>query len=86
MNNQTENGNSSDVVERELIMYSSDKLTPEKASEIIWIATGFDVIQCEQLAQLIYSKGFATIKIGDIDELIPMSETILLDGFKTNIV
>jgi hypothetical protein len=79
---ETDNSTSS---HRELVMYDSNKHTFKDAIETIWIATGHDELQCEQLALLIDSKGYATIKVGDIDELKPMAETIELEGFKVAI-
>ncbi len=71
--------------ERELVMYDSDKHTYDEAIDAIWIATGHNELQCEQLAVLIDTKGFATIKTGHIEELQPMAETIQLEGFKVMI-
>jgi hypothetical protein len=41
--------------------------------------------QANNYALMINSKGFATIKVGHIDELKPMAETIQLEGFKVAI-
>lgn len=71
-----------DASNRKLVMYYSDEHLFEDVVDIIWIATGYEKIQCEQLARLIETKGHAVIMIGHIDELKPMSETIILDGFK----
>jgi hypothetical protein len=71
-----------DVVERELILYKSDE-DYDKLLETIWIGCGWEDIQCEQLALLIDSKGWACIKIGYYDELVVISETIELEGFRT---
>jgi hypothetical protein len=71
--------------ERELVMYDSQNHTFGDAIDAIWIATGHDEIQCEQLAMLIDATGCATIKVGNIDELQPMAETIELEGFKVAI-
>jgi hypothetical protein len=68
--------------ERELIMYDSDKHTYDEAIDIIWIATGHNELQCEQLAILIDTVGYATIKVGHIEELQPMAETIAMEGFE----
>jgi hypothetical protein len=68
--------------ERELIMYDSDKHTYDDAIDIIWIATGHNELQCEQLAILIDTVGYATIKVGHIEELQPMAETIAMEGFE----
>jgi ATP-dependent Clp protease adaptor protein ClpS len=67
--------------ERELVMYDSDVHTYDDAIDAIWVATGHNELQCEQLALMIDSIGYATIKIGSIDELQPMAETIELEGF-----
>jgi hypothetical protein len=71
--------------ERELIMYDSDTHTYDEAIDAIWVATGHNELQCEQLALMIDSIGYATIKIGSIDELQPMAEAIELEGFKVAI-
>ena len=68
---------------RSLIVFDNNKHTFFSTADEVWIATGYDMIQCEQLALLIKTKGYAIIKISDIYELIPMSETLELAGFKT---
>jgi hypothetical protein len=70
---------------RELVVFDNLKHSLARTSDEIWIATGHDLIQCDQLAILIKIKGYAVIKIGDIHELIPMAETLELAGFKTMI-
>jgi hypothetical protein len=71
--------------EMQLVMYDSDKHVYDDFIDAIYIATGYDELQCEQLTLMINSKGFATIKVGHIDELKPMAETIQLEGFKVAI-
>jgi hypothetical protein len=68
---------------KSLVVFDNNKHTFFSVVDEIWIATGHDIIQCEQLALLIKSKGYAVIKISDVHELIPMSETLELSGFKT---
>lgn len=77
---------STDIIQKGLVLYKSDKHSFEELVETIWIATGNDDIQCEQLAVLINANGYATIKEGDVDELKPMAETIELDGFRVILV
>lgn len=78
--------NATDIIQKGLVIYKSDKHTFEELVETIWIGTGNTPIQCEQLALLINSKGYATVKVADIDEIKPMAETIQLDGFRVEIV
>jgi hypothetical protein len=68
---------------KSLVVFDNNKHTFISTADEIWIATGYETIQCEQLALLIKLKGYAVIKISDIHELIPMSETLELAGFKT---
>lgn len=70
---------------KELVMYDSPNHTFDDAIESIWIATGHDEIQCEQLAILINNIGYTTIKVGHISELSPMAETLQLEGYKVAI-
>lgn len=70
---------------RELVMYNSEVHTYEEAIDAIYIGTGHNELQCEQLAILIDTIGYATIKIGCISELKPIAETIELAGFDVTI-
>lgn len=72
--------------ERRLVMYNSNEHTFGDAIYAIWLATGYDEIQCEQLTLLIDMKGSAVIKIGDGEELKPMLEILLSDGFDAEIL
>lgn len=63
------------------IIHSDDEM-----DEMIWIATGYDEIQCEQLRMLVNNKGSAIIKTGDIDEILPVYETMQLEEFKVSII
>lgn len=72
-------------MEGNLILYKDTIHPIDEMIEMIWVATGHDDIQCEQLAMLVNSKGKTIIKSGDIDELIPMMETLQLERFKVDI-
>lgn len=78
--------NPTEINKNQLIIYKNINRTFEELVETIWISSGYGNIQCEQLAIQINLKGFTTIKIGDVDELIPMGDTIQLDGFKVKII
>jgi ATP-dependent Clp protease adaptor protein ClpS len=72
-------------MEGKLILYNDSKHTMVDVIDMIWIATGHDELQCEQLAVLAHTKGNVVIKKGDIDELIPMKETLELERYKVKI-
>ena len=72
-------------MEGKLILYNDSKHTIVDAIDMIWIATGHDELQCEQLAMMVHTKGNAVIKEGDVDELIPMKETLELEEYKVQI-
>jgi ATP-dependent Clp protease adaptor protein ClpS len=72
-------------MEGKLILYNDSKHTMIDVIDMIWIATGHDELQCEQLAVLAHTKGNVVIKEGDIDELIPMMETMELERYKVKI-
>lgn len=74
-----------DTVERRLILYKSSNHTYDELVQTLWIGCGYEEVQCEQLATLIQTKGKGCIKIGYMDELGPIGETIELDGFQIGI-
>ena len=53
---------------RKLILFNSVH-TWEDVILQLQKATGFDIIQCEQIAVIAHTKGKAVVKSGDIDEL-----------------
>lgn len=70
-----------------LILYNDDYHSDDEFLNAIWIATGYDVIQCEQFLKLIRLKQFVIIKQGNIiEELLPMMETLQIESFKTRIL
>lgn len=69
-----------------LVLFNDTIHTDDEMDEMIWVATGHDEIQCEQLRMMVRGKGSAVIKVGDIDELIPMYETLQLEEFKVRII
>jgi ATP-dependent Clp protease adaptor protein ClpS len=70
---------------RELIMYDSDRHTFDEAINSIWLVTGYEEMRCEQLALLIHTKGRTCIKMGEVEDLIPMLEILIEAGFKVDI-
>jgi len=69
------------------LVLSKDTIhSDDEMDEMIWIATGYDEIQCEQLRMLVNNKGSVIIKTGDIDEILPMYETMQLEEFKVSII
>ncbi len=53
---------------RKLILFNSSHLWDEVIIQL-QKATGFDVLQCEQIAIIAHTKGKATVKSGGYDEL-----------------
>ncbi|MFZ4589982.1 MAG: ATP-dependent Clp protease adaptor ClpS [Ignavibacteria bacterium] len=53
---------------RKLILYNSQHLWEQVILQL-QKATGFDIIQCEQIAIIAHTKGKATVKSGQINEL-----------------
>lgn len=71
---------------KELILYNSINYSFNETANAIYIAIGYDLLQCEQLALFIKLKGYATIKIGYVQELLLVSESLKLFGlFNTTI-
>jgi hypothetical protein len=70
-----------------LILYNDDIHTDAELQEMVWVASGYDEVQCEQLVKLIRIRGHAIVKEGNIiEELIPMLDTMQVDGFKCKIL
>lgn len=67
----------------ELIVNDNRNHSFLRTADEIWIATGYDFLQCEQLSILLKTKGHTVIKISNIYELIPISETLELSGYHT---
>lgn len=80
------NGGVGNTSEKRLVMYNSNEHTFGDAIYSIWLATGYEEIQCEQLTLLIDMKGSVVIKIGNREELMPMLEILLSDGFDAEII
>jgi hypothetical protein len=55
-------------VARKLILFNSGHLWEQVILQL-QKATGFDIIQCEQIAVIAHTKGKATVKSGQISEL-----------------
>lgn len=81
-----ENNTYGNISKRKLRMYDSDRHTFDEALRSIWLVTGFEEIQCEQLTILVHHKGYATIRIGEVQDLIPMMEVLIEEGYRAEIV
>lgn len=57
----------SDVLHR-LILFNSNHIYDDVIHQLEK-ATGFDLLHCEQIAVIAHTKGKATVKSGEIDEL-----------------
>jgi ATP-dependent Clp protease adapter protein ClpS len=55
-------------VKRKLILFNSQHLWEQVILQL-QKATGFDIIHCEQIAIIAHTKGKATVKSGQINEL-----------------
>lgn len=75
--------NLNDVKHKKLVVYKNDNYDFFETSEIIWIVTGYDHIQCEQLAIILLTKGYVTIKTDEINILLPMAEALNLEKLET---
>jgi len=62
-------------VERKLILFNSGHLWEQVILQL-HKATGFDIIQCEQIAIIAHTKGKATVKSGMIDELSKINNVL----------
>lgn len=71
---------------RELVLYNSINYSFNETANAIYIATEYDLLQCEQLALFIKLKGHAIIKIGYVQELLSVSETLKLAGLFNTII
>ena len=60
---------------RRLILYNSSHLWDQVIMQL-QKATGFDVIQCEQIAIIAHTKGKATVKSGQINELSKINNVL----------
>lgn len=65
---QKENSDNTVYELRKLILYNSNHLWDD-VIEQLRKATGFDIVQCEQIAIFAHTKGKAVVKSGTIDEL-----------------
>lgn len=56
-------------ITRKLILFNSNHFWGDVVNQLMK-ATGFDILHCEQIAIIAHTKGRATVKSGDYDELI----------------
>lgn len=62
-------------IERRLILYNSSHLWEQVILQL-QKATGFDIIQCEQIAIIAHTKGKATVKSGRVNELSKINNVL----------
>ena len=60
---------------RRLILFNSGHLWDQVILQL-QKATGFDIIQCEQIAIIAHTKGKATVKSGQINELSKINNVL----------
>jgi len=70
---------------RKLILYNSNHFYDDVITQLEK-ATGFDTIQCEQIAIIAHTKGKAVVKSGDIDELNQINSVLKEINLVTEIV
>lgn len=70
---------------RKLILYNSNHFYDDVISQL-QKATGFDIIQCEQIAIIAHTKGKAVVKSGEIDELNQINSVLKEINLVTEIV
>ncbi|MEP7145494.1 MAG: ATP-dependent Clp protease adaptor ClpS [bacterium] len=76
-------GNSTSEL-RKLILFNSNHIWDDVILQI-QKATGYDLVQCEQIATIAHTKGKAVIKSGDPDELEPVNIVLREINLITNI-
>lgn len=54
---------------RKLILFNSEHIWDDVIDQL-QIATGYDILHCQQIAVIAHTKGKAVVKSGDIDELV----------------
>jgi len=62
-------------LKKKLILFNSNHLWDDVVNQLIK-ATGFDILQCEQIAIIAHTKGKAVVKSGEYEELYKI-ETVL---------
>jgi len=60
---------------RKLILFNSFHFWDDVVKQI-QKATGFDIIQCEQIAMIAHTKGKAVVKSGDYEALKPIENVL----------
>ncbi|MBS1515022.1 MAG: ATP-dependent Clp protease adaptor ClpS [Bacteroidetes bacterium] len=70
---------------RSLILYNSNHFYDDVINQL-QKATGFDIIQCEQIAIIAHTKGKAVVKSGEIEELNKINSVLKEINLVTEIV
>lgn len=68
-----------------LILYNSNHFYDDVINQL-QKATGFDIIQCEQIAIIAHTKGKAVVKSGEMDELNQINSVLREINLVTEIV
>ncbi len=62
-------------VQRKLLLFNSAHIWEEVILQL-QKATGYDIIQCEQIAIIAHTKGKAVVKTGETDELFRINNIL----------
>ena len=60
---------------RSLILFNSGHYWDEVVTQL-QKATGFDILQCEQIAMIAHTKGKAVVLSGDVSKLLPVNNIL----------
>ncbi len=74
----------SDGDRKSLILFNSGHYWDEVVNQLKK-ATGFDILQCEQIAMIAHTKGKAVVISGDINRLLPVENVLNEIGLHTEI-
>lgn len=72
---EKKNTESTDTFPRKLILYNSNHTWDDVLNQLE-LATGYDMLHCEQIAIIAHTKGKAVVKSGDMDELEPVNSVL----------
>lgn len=70
---------------RRLILYNSNHFYDDVITQL-QKATGYDTIQCEQIAIIAHTKGKAVVKSGEMDELNQINSVLKEINLVTEII
>lgn len=70
--------------QKSLILFNSGHYWDEVVNQLKK-ATGFDILQCEQIAMIAHTKGKAVVLSGDVNKLLPVDNVLKEIGLVTEI-